>query len=87
MGEIYYQCNKMKITYLFPFLQKSLQPPLPPELALSFYMQGWKLIFGVYHIVTEKGVSRQERQTAYNNITVVPYSPLTRVALCLGSNV
>ena len=37
---------------------KSLVPPLPREVAVSFYLQSWKLIFAVYHMVTDKGVSR-----------------------------
>ena len=28
-------------------------PAIPPELALSFYLQGYKLIFAVYHIVAD----------------------------------
>ena len=39
---------------------KSLVPPLPREVAVSFYLQSWKLIFAVYHMVTDKGVSRYE---------------------------
>lgn len=37
---------------------RSLVPPLPREVAVSFYLQSWKLIFAVYHMVTDKGVSR-----------------------------
>ena len=37
---------------------KTLVPPLPREVAVSFYLQSWKLIFAVYHMVTDKGVSR-----------------------------
>ena len=37
---------------------KSLVPALPREVAVSFYLQSWKLIFAVYHMVTDKGVSR-----------------------------
>lgn len=40
---------------------KSLVPPLPREVAVSFYLQSWKLIFAVYHMVTDKGVSRFDR--------------------------
>ncbi|XP_029848679.1 protein rogdi isoform X1 [Ixodes scapularis] len=30
--------------------QKSLQPPLPSDIAASFYVQSHKLVFAVYHI-------------------------------------
>ncbi|UYV75145.1 ROGDI [Cordylochernes scorpioides] len=29
---------------------KSLQPPLPADLAISFYIQAHKLTFAVYHV-------------------------------------
>jgi len=45
-------------------LQKNLTPPIPHELALSFYLQGWKLIFAVYHIINDKGVSKFNRYQA-----------------------
>jgi len=32
---------------------RGLVPAIPPELALSFYLQGYKLIFAVYHIVAD----------------------------------
>ena len=34
-------------------MQRGLVPAIPPELALSFYLQGFKLIFAVYHIVAD----------------------------------
>ncbi|GIX92143.1 protein rogdi [Caerostris extrusa] len=34
---------------------KSLQPPLPPDLAVSFYVQSHKLVFAVYHILSKEG--------------------------------
>lgn len=34
--------------------QKSLQPPLPGDLALSFYVQSHKLVFAVYHILSKE---------------------------------
>jgi len=49
---------------------KSLVPPLPREVAVSFYLQSWKLIFAVYHMVTDKGVSRFDR---YQADCVVPW--------------
>ncbi|GFQ66481.1 protein rogdi [Trichonephila clavata] len=33
---------------------KSLQPPLPPDLAVSFYVQSHKLVFAVYHILSKE---------------------------------
>ena len=38
--------------FSYPF-QRGLVPAIPPELALSFYLQGFKLIFAVYHIVAD----------------------------------
>jgi len=29
---------------------RSLQPPLPTDLAVSFYIQSYKLVFAVYHV-------------------------------------
>jgi len=49
---------------------KSLVPPLPREVAVSFYLQSWKLIFAVYHMVVDKGVSRFDR---YQAECVVPW--------------
>jgi len=49
---------------------KSLVPALPREVAVSFYLQSWKLIFAVYHMVTDKGVSRFDR---YQAECVVPW--------------
>jgi len=49
---------------------KTLVPPLPREVAVSFYLQSWKLIFAVYHLVTDKGVSRLDR---YQAECVVPW--------------
>lgn len=43
---------------------KSLVPPLPREVAISFYLQSWKLVFAVYHMVTDKGISRFDRYQA-----------------------
>merc|ERR1712088_311225 len=43
---------------------KNLTPPIPHELALCFYLQGWKLIFAVYHIINDKGVSKFNRYQA-----------------------
>jgi hypothetical protein len=49
---------------MYVILQKTLSPPIPTELALSFYLQGWKLIFAVYHIINDKGVSKFNRYQA-----------------------
>jgi len=43
---------------------KSLSPPLSREVAVSFYLQSWKLVFAVYHMVTDKGVARFDRYQA-----------------------
>lgn len=37
---------------------KALVPPLPREVAVSFYLQSCNLIFAVYHMVVDKGISR-----------------------------
>ena len=60
---------------------KALQPPLPPELALSFYLQGFKLIFAVYHIIQEKNVSRFNR---YQAECVVPWVNDVLLLLTIG---
>ena len=46
--------------------QKSLIPPLSPELAVSFYLQNGKLMFAVYHVVpeTKTGGSKFNRYQA-----------------------
>ena len=49
---------------------KSLVPPLPREVAVSFYLQSWKLIFAVYHMVTDKGVSRYFPAVALLGVTL-----------------
>uniref|UniRef100_T1JJT6 Protein rogdi n=1 Tax=Strigamia maritima TaxID=126957 RepID=T1JJT6_STRMM len=37
---------------------KSLQPPLPSDLAISFYIQSHKLVFAMYHLQHHHGVSK-----------------------------
>lgn len=37
---------------------KSLQPPLPSDLAISFYIQSHKLIFAMYHLQHHHGVAK-----------------------------
>jgi len=49
---------------------KALVPALPREVAVSFYLQSWKLVFAVYHMVTDKGVSRFDR---YQSECIVPW--------------
>ncbi len=44
-------------------------------------MQGWKLIFGVYHIVTEKGVSSFKR---YQAESAVPWANEVLTLLTVG---
>lgn len=58
------------MSLVYVSFQKALQPPLPPELALSFYLQGYKLVFGVYHIITDKGTSKFNR---YQAECVIPW--------------
>jgi len=43
---------------------KSLNPPLSRDVAISFYLQSWKLVFAVYHMVTDKGTARFDRYQA-----------------------
>jgi len=51
---------------------KGLQPPIPNELVLSFYLSGWKLILAVYHIVVDPktNVSKFNR---YQAECVIPW--------------
>jgi len=51
---------------------RGLVPPIPPELALSFYLHGFKLIFAVYHIVADPktNVTKFNR---YQAESVVPW--------------
>ena len=52
--------------------QQGLAPPIPPELVLSFYFSGWKLILAVYHIVVDPktNVSKFNR---YQAECVIPW--------------
>jgi len=61
---------------------KSLQPPLPPELALSFYLQGWRLIFAVYHVIQEK--SGQQKFNRYQAECAVPWANEALALLTVG---
>ena len=59
-----------------------MSPPLPPELAMSFYIQGWKLIFAVYHIIQDKtGASKFNR---YQAECVVPWINEALLLLTIG---
>lgn len=51
---------------------RGLAPPIPPELVLSFYFSGWKLILAVYHIVVDPktNVSKFNR---YQAECVIPW--------------
>lgn len=51
---------------------RGLVPAIPSELALSFYLQGFKLVFAVYHIVADPktNVTRFNR---YQAEAVVPW--------------
>lgn len=50
------QIIKFKLT----FLQKSLTPNLPEDLAISFYIQSHKLIFAIYQLVHSHGEMKYE---------------------------
>lgn len=52
---------------------KGLQPPIPNELVMSFYLSGWKLILAVYHIVVDPktNVSKFNR---YQAECVIPWA-------------
>ena len=52
--------------------QKGLVPAIPPELALSFYLQSWKLIFAVYHIVTDPKTNTS-KFNRYQAEAVIPW--------------
>eukprot|EP00096_Caligus_rogercresseyi_P010949 TRINITY_DN4146_c0_g1_i1.p2 TRINITY_DN4146_c0_g1~~TRINITY_DN4146_c0_g1_i1.p2 ORF type:complete len:275 (+),score=83.49 TRINITY_DN4146_c0_g1_i1:78-902(+) len=60
---------------------KGFQPPLPADLAVSFYVQNWKLIFAVYHIITDKGVSKFNR---YQAECVIPWVNDVLLLLTVG---
>jgi len=51
---------------------RGLAPPIPPELVLSIYFSGWKLILAVYHIVVDPktNVSKFNR---YQAECVIPW--------------
>ena len=59
------------LNYVIIFvLQKGFNPALSNELALSFYVQSFKLIFAVYHITTERGITKFNR---YQAECVIPW--------------
>ncbi|TRY78290.1 hypothetical protein TCAL_06891 [Tigriopus californicus] len=60
---------------------KALNPQLPSELALSFFIQGWKLVFAVYHIVNDKGVSKFNR---YQAECAIPWINEVLLTLTIG---
>lgn len=51
---------------------RGLVPAIPPELALSFYLQSWKLIFAVYHIVTDPKTNTS-KFNRYQADAVIPW--------------
>lgn len=53
-------------------MQKGLVPVIPPELALSFYLQSWKLIFAVYHIVMDPKTNTS-KFNRYQAEAVIPW--------------
>ena len=52
--------------------QRSLVPPIAPELAVSFYLQNGKLMFAVYHVISDakSGASKFNR---YQADCIVPW--------------
>ena len=52
----------MKIQYFC--LQKSLNPNLPENLAISFYIQSYKLVLAVYQLENAHGSVKYETQQA-----------------------
>ena len=52
--------------------QRGLVPTIPPELALSFYLQSWKLIFAVYHIVMDPKTNTS-KFNRYQAEAVIPW--------------
>ena len=59
-------------SFFFFFFQRGLVPTIPPELALSFYLQSWKLIFAVYHIVTDPKTNTS-KFNRYQAEAVIPW--------------
>ena len=59
---------------IFPFLffQRGLNPVIPAELVLSFYLQGWKLILAVYHIVVDPKTN-MSKFNRYQAECVIPW--------------
>ena len=63
----------MKLIFiLFLHLQKGLTPPIPAELVLSFYLNGWKLILAVYHIVVDPKTN-MSKFNRYQAECVIPW--------------
>ena len=51
------------------FLQKTLTPSLPSDLAVSFYLQAHKLIFAVYHLTQAGGTVKFETLQSESPVT------------------
>ena len=60
------------IKWIFDDFQRGLVPTIPPELALSFYLQSWKLIFAVYHIVMDPKTNTS-KFNRYQAEAVIPW--------------
>lgn len=52
---------------------KSLQPPLPGDLALSFYVQSHKLVFAVYHILSKEATQGPLKFDVFQAESSVPW--------------
>jgi len=46
------------------YLQKSLNPNLPENLAISFYIQSYKLVLAIYQLENAHGSVKYETQQA-----------------------
>jgi len=51
---------------------RGLNPVIPAELVLSFYLQGWKLILAVYHIVVDPKTN-MSKFNRYQAECVIPW--------------
>ena len=69
---IWLQLLKVNFSSILLFFQRGLNPVIPAELVLSFYLQGWKLILAVYHIVVDPKTN-QSKFNRYQAECVIPW--------------
>lgn len=79
---LFFEVEAPPQSFMLFLLQKSLVPPLPSDLALSFYLQGWKLVFAVYHLTTDK--SGAAKFSRYQAEAVVPWINEVLLLLTVG---